>query len=108
MTNEIESLTNVVSVVTQSHITPQTVAYDFKQWAGVVAMIYASLSTIVTHAFPVIQRFLDTRQGGCIKWLFGWVFGKPLSASPQTGAGEKASSPVAPVVQPGTGEQKQN
>ena len=31
-----------------------------------------------------------------------------LSASPQTDAEKKASSSVAPVVQPGMGEQKQN
>ena len=59
MTNEIESVTNVVNVVTQSHITPQAVAYDFKQWAGVISTIATSL-----YAGLHICYVMITKSGG--------------------------------------------
>lgn len=74
-----EVLTNTVSVTT--HITPQAVAYDFKQWAGVVAMIASGLHT----AIILVSKFLDARYGGWLKWAFNGFFGSdvPPSAPPR-------------------------
>ena len=63
MTNEIaEILTNTVSIAT--HISPEKVAYDFKQWMGVIGLIYTALYTAFHVAFPKVQSFIDSRDGG--------------------------------------------
>jgi hypothetical protein len=99
MTNEIqELLTNTVSVTT--HVTPQAVAYDFKQWAGVIGMICTSVYAAFHLAFPKVQAFIDTRDGGALQWCFYRLFGKPISAEIQTAAGNPKSATVAPVAQP--------
>ena len=72
-----EILTNTVSV--SSHITPQAVAYDFKQWAGVIGMICTSIYAAFHLVFPKVQAFLDERDGGFFRGFFVWLFGEPKS-----------------------------
>ncbi len=60
MTNQVELLTNTVSVTT--HITPQVVAYDFKQWAGVIGTI---ATTIYTAGHIIYSNVV--REGGLRK-----------------------------------------
>lgn len=84
MTNQIESVTNVVNVVTQSHITPQSVAYDFKEWMGVIGMIAASIYSAIHLVLPKVQAFCDGRDGGLIQRMFCAIFGKPKSESKPT------------------------
>ena len=80
MTNEVELLTNTVSVTT--HLTPQAVAYDFKQWAGVIGMICMSVYAAFHMVFPKVQVFIDARDGGALQAMFYKMFGKPKVISP--------------------------
>lgn len=80
MTNEvIEVITNGV---TRVYTLPQQVAWDYKQWAGVVGSIAASLYTAFHVAFPIVQRFCDSRDGGWLQWAFYAMFGQPKAAQP--------------------------
>lgn len=73
-TNDIELVTtNAVQVV--SRITPQSAAWEFKQWMGVVLLVAASIHSAFVIAFPKIQAFLDTRYGGAAKGMFNAIFG---------------------------------
>ena len=63
---------------------------------------------------PELLFFLRVFFGACAagflaaKMYRSTTYADSISATTQTVAGEKSSSPVAPVVQPGMGEQKQN
>lgn len=82
ITNEVAQVTtNAIEIVTSSRITPQAVAYDFKQWAGVISMICASIYSAVHLVVPRAQAFFDTREGGWLQWMFYGMFGKPKSIS---------------------------
>ena len=94
-----EVLTNTVSVTT--HLTPQAVAYSFKEWAGVIGLIATSLYTAFHVAFPKVQDFIDSRDGGCLQGIFFIVFGKPkISPVNQTVGGHGNTAAVATVLQP--------
>ena len=75
MTNEIqqvaETLTNTVSVTT--HMTPQAAAYTFKEWAGVIGMIVASVYSSCHAVFVVVVHY-----GGLRKMRSDFI-GKPIS-----------------------------
>jgi hypothetical protein len=79
MTNTVETATNTINVVTQSHlsVTPQAVAYSFKEWMGVISMIGTSIYTAFHLVFPKVQAFMDTRDGGWVNHSFVWMFGTP-------------------------------
>ncbi len=88
-TNEIETLTNAVNVVTQTHATFTTqehVTWEFKQWMGVIDSIGASLYVAVHVAFPKLQAFMDSRDGGILQATFYKIFGKPKPISPDVPA----------------------
>jgi hypothetical protein len=84
MTNAVEIATNTVNVVTSSRlsITPVQLAYNFKEWAGVVSMIVTSVFSAFHLFFPRVQGFLDTRDGGWIQGAFYWCFGRPKITAP--------------------------
>lgn len=99
MTNEIESATNVVNVVTSSHlsITPEQVKYNFKEWMGVIDSIGASLYVAFHVVFPKVQAFMDSREGGALQAGFFKLFGKPKSISAGSNtAGRGTTEPEAP------------
>ena len=79
-------------------MTPQAVAYDFKQWAGVIGMVCTSIYAAFHIAFPKVQAFIDTRDGGVLQWCFYRMFGKPISVEIQTSAGSHKLTADAPVV----------
>jgi hypothetical protein len=78
----VQLATNTVNFVTHSQlsITPQAAAWEFKQWAGVIAMVASGLHT----AIVLVSKFLDARYGGWLKWAFNGFFGSdvPPPASP--------------------------
>ena len=49
----VETITNAVPVIT--HLTPQAVAYDFKQWLGVITAIYLGTEKLIALAWPPIR-----------------------------------------------------
>ena len=79
MTNIVEQATNTLSVVTHSNlsITPQAVAYNFKEWMGVISSIASSVYVAFHVVFPRVQGFLDTRDGGWAQGAFYRLFGRP-------------------------------
>lgn len=78
MTNDtLETITNVVQVATKTYTMPQQVGWEFKQWVGVIGMIFASVYTAFHTAFPKVQDFIDSRDGGVLQVTFFKIFGKP-------------------------------
>jgi hypothetical protein len=66
MTNTVEQITNVVSVTT--HLTPQQAAYTFKEWAGVLGMIFTSLYTSGHVVFVSVTHYGGLRKMGNDFW----------------------------------------
>ena len=64
MTPEIQQLTNSVVTTVQTHLTPQAAAYTFKEWAGVLGMIFTAIYSACHMVFMAVVHYGGLRKMG--------------------------------------------